>query len=90
MDLALKELLKTLLSKKCIGGKHLPEDLLLKGILISLTKEGRKGFYRTYKMAINEHWIFRVKKRTGKGSDWHISINPQKLSEIYRGLEEYE
>ncbi|MFH1637671.1 MAG: hypothetical protein ABIB71_04585 [Candidatus Woesearchaeota archaeon] len=34
-------------------------------------------------MAINNQLILKTKKRTGKGSDWHISLNPRNLKEVY-------
>ena len=38
---------------------------------------------KEYRDAINNHLILKIKKRTGKGSDWHISLNPRKLKELY-------
>jgi len=36
----------------------------------------------------NAKIILRVKKKTGKGSNWHISLNPRKLKELYGIIEE--
>lgn len=69
-----------------IGKKHTPEDKLI----ISKTKwidtKAEKGFKKEYKRMLNEGFILRLKKRTGKGSNWHISLNPKKLKELYEML----
>ena len=86
MNASLKAILVQLLNKKYIGGKHTPEDKLVKSKIKWIDKNERKQFEREYKSMINGEYILRLKKRTGKGSDWHISINPRRLREIYEML----
>ncbi|MBW2965717.1 hypothetical protein KY342_01285 [Candidatus Woesearchaeota archaeon] len=71
-----------MLNKKKIGGSHIPEDKTLKRIRWIEDKE-RKAFEKEYKDLINNGYIFRQKKKTGKGSDWHISLNPKRLKDLY-------
>ena len=37
---------------------------------------------------VSDDWVVVVNKRTGKGSDLHISINPRKTNEIVTYLQE--
>ncbi|MBU2637895.1 MAG: hypothetical protein KJ955_02895 [Nanoarchaeota archaeon] len=72
-----------MIGKEKIGGAHIPEDKVLNRTIKWSNKHERREFEKGYKAAINEGLIMRVKKRTGKGSDWHISLNPRKLKTIY-------
>ena len=72
-----------LLNKKYIGGKHTPEDKLIKSKTKWINPKDLIGFDKEYKKMINEGFILRTKKKTGKGSDWHICLNPRKLKELY-------
>jgi hypothetical protein len=83
MNKALKALLATLLGKHCIRGKHTPEEKIILSKIKSLDKHERKQFAKEYKQAVNNHFIIRVKKRTAKSYDWHITLNPRKLKEIH-------
>ncbi|MBS3122507.1 hypothetical protein J4434_06515 [Candidatus Woesearchaeota archaeon] len=83
MQETLKIILMNLLSKRYIGGKHTPEDKLIIHKTKWLKTVERKEFEREYKELINQEIILRLKKRTGKGGDWHISINPRKLRDVY-------
>lgn len=83
MNASLKAILSTMLNKRIIGGKHTPEDKMIKSKATWVQKEELKDFEEEYRWAINEELILRMKKRTGKGSDWHISLNPRRLKEIY-------
>jgi len=83
MNPALKAIITIMLSKKIIGSKHTPEDKLIKSKTQWLSKEEYNEFDKEYRKAINEQLILKIKKRTGKGSDWHISLNPRKLKELY-------
>ena len=82
MDLK-KTILKKLFRHRIIGGKHTPEERMIRYKTKWLQKEEIAEFDEAYRYAINEQLILRIKKRTGKGSDWHISLNPRKLKEIY-------
>ena len=86
MNKALKAILLAMLSKKCIGGKHTPEEKLIKSKTKWLESDEKKEFEKEYKQTINNSIILRSKKMTGKGSDWHISLNPRMLKELYEKL----
>ena len=75
-----------MLSKKCIGGKHTPEEKLIKSKTKWLESDEKKEFEKEYKQTINNSIILRSKKMTGKGSDWHVSLNPRRLKELYEKL----
>jgi hypothetical protein len=82
MNRTLRDVIRTLDSKRIIGHKHIPEDKLLNQKIKWLKREERKQFEKEYKELINRGLIIRLKKRTGKDYDWHISLNPRKLKEI--------
>ncbi|HLD05111.1 MAG TPA: hypothetical protein VJG90_05320 [Candidatus Nanoarchaeia archaeon] len=90
MDRALKRFLGILFARRYIGGKHIPEKRLLTRVRNLLTKEEWKEFQKGYTEIINEIFILRMKKRTGKGSEWHISLNPRKTEELKEKMEEEE
>ena len=48
-----------------------------------VTKRRVNEFEKEYRDTINNQLILKIKKRTGKGSDWHVSLNPRKLKELY-------
>jgi len=87
MQRAIKTIIVVLLNKRKIGGVHIPEKKVLKR-LGWIEDNERKEFEKDYKNLINQGCIFRQKKKTGKGSDWHISLNPKRLKELYELLEE--
>ena len=84
MQRAIKTIIFVLLNKKKIGGAHIPEDKVLKRLRWI---KDRKDFEKEYKHLVNQGYILRQKKKTGKGSDWHISLNPKHLKELYNLLE---
>ena len=71
------------------GGKHTPLDFVTKGIPEHFrnTHKGMKIVERVLKGLTNDEWIILLAKRTGKGSDEHLSLNPRKVSEIRQFLE---
>ena len=83
MEQASKAILIFLLNKRYIGGKHFPEDKLIVSRTKWLDKLQKKTFEEEYRNLLNNQFIIKLKKRTGKGSEWHISLNPRKLGEIY-------
>jgi len=85
MNKALRSVLSFLVNQKCIGGKHFPEDVLIKSRTRWLQKQEVREFKKEYKKI--KHLLITLKKRTGKGSGWHISINPKCLSKIKELLE---
>lgn len=82
MNSKIIDLLKCLLSKKCVGGRHIPERKVIIRLVAHLSRSERRNFDREYKHMLNQGLIIRMKKRTGKGSDWHISLNPKKIEEV--------
>jgi hypothetical protein len=88
MNKAIRALLTTLLNQKKIGGSHTPEHRLIAAKTQWLNKDGRKEFEKEYKQLKNEQILLCSRKRTGKGFDWHISLNPKRLKEIYEQLTE--
>jgi len=87
MNGGLKAILLFLLNKRYIGNKHFPENKLVSSRTKYLCQEEQKQFENEYKDLLNCLFLLRLKKRTGKGDDWHISLNPRKLKEIYEMLE---
>lgn len=51
-------------------------------------KNERNNILKEYNALITIGYIMKTRKKTGKGSDWHISLNPRKIKEINRLLEE--
>jgi len=82
MNNALKDLLFFMLNKNYIGGKHTPEEKAVKSKTRWLNKKEIKKFEEEYKQMINAGFFMKTKKRTGKGTDWHISLNPRKLKDL--------
>jgi len=71
-----------MLHNRIIGEKHSPEQLLIKSKIKHLNKNEQKEFYEEYEIMVQKQYFIRLKKRTGKGSDWHVSLNPEKISEL--------
>ena len=86
MNPSLKELCLRLLNRRIIGKKHTPEKKLLLWKTKYLFSSEKKLFEKEYKLFVQKEYILRVKKMTGKQGDWHISINPRFLKEIYEEL----
>ncbi len=87
MNKVLEAVLAYLINRRYIGGKHIPEKELIKSKTKWVDKKEKKDFEKEYKKMVNEGFILRIKKRTGKGSDWHICLNPRKLKELNEMLE---
>ena len=79
----IKTILEDMLRFKYIGSRHTPEGKFLRRTIILLDKKQRREFVKEYKQIINDGLIIRELKRTKKGMDWHISLNPRKLKEIH-------
>lgn len=85
MNGALKALINDMLTKKhIIGKKHVPEKKIVKLKTKWLQKDDARAFEKEYREAIKRGLILRIKKKTGKGSGWHISLNPRKLKELHK------
>lgn len=82
MENALRALLLFMLSKRYIGGKHTPEKKAIKLKTKWLSSEEVKEFNREYKQMINDGFFMKTKKKTGKGTSWHLSLNPRRIKEL--------
>ena len=83
-----KLMLQKLVRSNMWGGRHTPLNYVTKGIPEHYrnTHKVIKAVEHTLKELINDEWILVLAKRTGKGSDDHISLNPRKVSEIKQFL----
>ncbi len=82
-------ILRKLVRSRCWGGKHTPLNFVVKGVPEQYrnTHSGRKVMEKALKELTNDEWIIILAKKTGKGSDNHISLNPRKIGEIKQFLE---
>ncbi len=90
MEEALQRLiLQKLVRSRVWGGKHTPLDFITKSIPEHYrnTPQGKRAVEAVLKELANNEWILVVLKRTGKGSDEHVSLNPRKVAEIKQFLE---
>ncbi|MEK6952744.1 MAG: hypothetical protein AABX29_07050 [Nanoarchaeota archaeon] len=87
-DILKKLILQKLIRGNIWGGKHTPLDFIAKGIPEHYrnTHKGKKVFEKALKELKNDEWIVILAKRTGKGSEDHISLNPKKVDEIKQFL----
>ena len=86
MNRGLNAVILFLLNKHYIGGKHFPEEKLAASRTKYLSPDEQKEFEKEYGQLVNGLFFIRLKKRTGKGTEWHISLNPRKLKELYELL----
>lgn len=89
LDTLKKLILQKLVRANVWGGKHTPLDFVRKGIPEHYrnTHKGMKKLEKALKDLVNDEWILIQDKRTGKGSDEHVSLNPRKVGEIRQFLE---
>lgn len=90
MNSTLRAVLIFLYSKQYIGAKHIPENRLLRKKTRFILKEEIKPFTKEYNRMIRAGYILRMKKKTGKGTDWHIALNPRTLQEVLEMIEHGE
>ena len=83
-----KLILQRLIRSNFWGGKHTPLDFAVKGIPEHYrnTHKGKKAVEKTLKELADDELIIILAKRTGRGSDDHISLNPRKVGEIKQFL----
>jgi hypothetical protein len=81
-------MLKKLYIRKCIGRAHMPEEILLKKVKRIKNKKYRKKIEKQWKELENCKYIIRMKKRTKKGMDFHVCLNPKVVFEIEQWLED--
>ena len=81
-------ILQRLIRGNVWGAKHTPLDFVRKGIPEHYrnTHKGQKALEDVLKELGNKEWTILTRKKTGKGSDEHISLNPRKISEIRQFL----
>jgi len=88
MNDKLKDLILFMFRHRIIGAKHFPEEKLIKSRIKYLDKNSQKQFYDEYYALVDSNYFIRLKKRTGKGSEEHISMNPEMIEDIYELLED--
>ncbi|HLC56164.1 MAG TPA: hypothetical protein VJJ23_02905 [Candidatus Nanoarchaeia archaeon] len=83
-DKVKKFILEELIKKSKFGGSHTPFDNIINHLPDEFlyNKKGKKLIENAVKELNNQGWLLILKKRTGKGSDLHISINPRAIKEI--------
>ena len=88
IDVLKKLILQKLIRANIWGGKHIPLDFVIKGVPEHYrnTHKGKKVIEKVLKVLTNDEWIIILSKRTGSGSDDHVSLNPRKVSEIEQFL----
>ncbi|MBI2668593.1 hypothetical protein HYX14_01995 [Candidatus Woesearchaeota archaeon] len=88
IDVLKKLVLQKLIRANIWGGKHTPLDFMIKGVPehYRYTHQGKKAVEKALKELMNEGWIIILSKKTGRGSDDHVSLNPRKVSEIKQFL----
>ncbi|MFH0874427.1 MAG: hypothetical protein V1859_00685 [archaeon] len=82
MNNHLRSIILTMLNKHIIGGKHIPENIIIKSKTKWMNSSERNIFQKEFDDLIKQEFFIRLKKRSGKGSDWHISLNPGRLNEL--------
>lgn len=75
-------ILRRLLRKNKIGAAHTDADHLIRGVRGDLRGRARELLEELIKSG------YILAKKTGYGSGLHVSINPQKIGEIAKILEE--
>jgi len=86
MNKSLKAIIMFLINKHIIGAKHFPEKKLVTSKTKYLNPYELKNFKKEHKIFRNEFLLY-LKKRTGKNSSIHISLNPKKLKEVFKLIE---
>lgn len=77
-----RSILRLLLVKRIIGGKHTPEKRVL-GWITHLSPDEQKRVKDEWEKCIKQYlWVFRMKK-TG---EWHVSLNPKMMPEILNAI----
>jgi len=92
VDTLRKFILQRLIRGNVWGGKHIPLDFVIKGTPEHYrnTHKGKKIIQKALKILLHDEWILVLVKRTGKGFDNHVSLNPRKVHEIQQFLQACE
>lgn len=80
-------ILEFLVKKHCIGGVHTALDRV-KSCVELHSKQDKKEFEQAVCELVKAELIFVMNKRTGKGSDVHVSVNLRKTKEIMSFLQD--
>jgi len=80
-DVFKSTILEFLLKKDCIGGVHTPLGRVRACIELH-SKQDKKDFEEALDELVKDGWIIAAHKRTARGSDVHLSINPREIDEI--------
>ena len=77
-------ILEELTKRGKFGGAHTPLDNVIRNLPDEFLhdKKGRRAIDDAVKELANAGWVIVQRKRTGKGSDMHVSINPRAIKEI--------
>lgn len=77
-------ILEELTKRGKFGGAHTPLDNAIRNLPDEFLhdKKGRRVIDDAIKELANAGWITVQRKRTGKGSDLHVSINPRAIKGI--------
>lgn len=84
-----KLILQKLVRANIWGGKHIPLNFVMKGLPEHFrnTHRGKKAIDEAIKKLVRDEWINLATKKTGKGNDEHVSLNPRKVAEIREYLD---
>ncbi len=76
--------LEELIKRSKFGGAHTPLDNIIRLLPDEFLndKKGRRMIDDAVKELVNAGWLIVQRKRTGKGADLHVSINPRAIKEI--------
>jgi hypothetical protein len=85
-----KLILQKLIRANIWGGKHIPLDFVMKGLPEHYrnTHKGKKAIDDVIKELVRDEWVNLATKKTGKGTDEHVSLNPRKVAEIRQFLDQ--
>ena len=88
-DILKRLVLHRLVRANVWGGKHTPLEFVKKGIPQHYrdAHKGKKALEMVIKELVNNNWLLILRKRTSKGFDDHISLNPRKISDIKQFLD---
>ncbi len=77
-------ILEELTKKSKFGGAHTPLGNVIRLLPDEFLhdKKGRRMIDDAIKELVNAGWLIVQRKRTGKGADLHVSINPRAIKEI--------
>jgi len=88
VDKVKKLIIQKLIRSNILGGKHTPLDFIFKGLPGNYrNNQGKKTIEKALKELTNLEFIIILPKKTGKGVDDHVSLNPRKVTEIKQFLE---